>query len=149
MQRAEPTGDIQLQARSARYGKLVGGRLLKIPAALLRKAPQSIHVLTRDVRLPDEKTERPRVQLVLGRNGWVFAGEAPRLAGSGIHTVNFSQFLPAEESRQRSVAVRKLVSAYVDAVSKLAKAGRMVDVTSVETSVDSVELGGGAGGGGA
>jgi len=75
------SGGVELQARTARYGKLQNGCLAVVPATSVRRQAQ--HFVT----LPDIG-----VMIVLGNNGWIWCCAPPKVAGSGRQeTLNFSQ----------------------------------------------------------
>ncbi|KAB2058400.1 hypothetical protein E1A91_A11G240500v1 [Gossypium mustelinum] len=57
-------GSLQLQARSQKYGKLEKGQLLIIDPYLVRKSKQHFHHL-----------EQFGIDLILGRNGYIWIGE--------------------------------------------------------------------------
>merc|ERR1711988_1831605 len=78
VQKGHESGEVVLQTRSAKYGKLQNGMLVEAPAALVRRQPQ--HIVTTEWG----------VQLVLGNNGWIWVGEPPRATG-GVESLNFSQ----------------------------------------------------------
>uniref|UniRef100_A0A7S1ALK5 S1 motif domain-containing protein n=1 Tax=Noctiluca scintillans TaxID=2966 RepID=A0A7S1ALK5_NOCSC len=81
VQRVHESGEVALQTRTARYGKLQNGVLAAVPSVYIRRQLQHFVVL------PDIG-----VMVVLGSNGWVWVCAPPKVAGSGRHeTINFSQ----------------------------------------------------------
>lgn len=81
VQKVHETGELSLQTRSARYGKLQNGVLVALPSVYVRRQAQ--HLVT----LP-----QIGVMVVLGNNGWVWVCAPPKVAGSGRQeTLNFSQ----------------------------------------------------------
>jgi len=98
------TGEVMLQTRNARYGKLQNGCLVTVPAVYIRRQPQ--HLIT----LP-----QIGVMLVLGNNGWIWVSTPPKVVGSGRQeTLNFSQMDVRYEQvgtdlRERICRVRNVV----------------------------------------
>lgn len=81
VQRVHESGEIALQTRSSRYGKLQNGVLVTMPAVHVRRQAQ--HLIT---------LHQIGVMVVLGNNGWVWLCSPPRVQGSGRQeTLNFSQ----------------------------------------------------------
>ncbi|CAE7515158.1 Exosc2 [Symbiodinium necroappetens] len=81
VQKIHESGELALQTRNARYGKLQNGVLASVPSVYVRRQAQ--HLVT----LP-----RIGVMVVLGNNGWVWVCAPPKVAGSGRQeTINFSQ----------------------------------------------------------
>lgn len=81
VQKVNETGEVSLQTRTSRYGKLQNGVLAQVPAVYVRRQAQ--HIVT----LP-----KIGVMVVLGNNGWLWICAPPKVAGSGRHeTLNFSQ----------------------------------------------------------
>mmetsp|Transcript_81802 Transcript_81802/g.227798 ORF Transcript_81802/g.227798 Transcript_81802/m.227798 type:complete len:331 (-) Transcript_81802:185-1177(-) len=115
VQKAHDSGELALQTRNARYGKLENGVLVSVPSIYIRRQAQHL------VALPSIG-----VQIVLGNNGLVWICAPPKVAGSGRQeTINFSQMdvryekVP-EELRGRICRVRNAV---------LALAGHGLEVT--------------------
>lgn len=106
VQRVHETGELALQTRSSRYGKLQNGLLAAVPAVYVRRQAQ--HLVT---------LQQLGVMVVLGNNGWVWVCAPPKVAGSGRQeTINFSQMdvryeLVGEELRERICRVRNAVLA--------------------------------------
>lgn len=67
VQKKTLNGDIALQARTNRYGKLYNGRLVEVPPSLVPRQVQ--HILVSD---------KMGVFLVLGSNGFIWVGMIPR-----------------------------------------------------------------------
>jgi len=81
VQNVSDQGQISLQTRSSKYGKLQNGVLVSMPCVCLRRQAQ--HLLT----LP-----QIGVMVVLGNNGWVWVCAPPEMDGVGHQeTMNFSQ----------------------------------------------------------
>eukprot|EP00927_Polykrikos_kofoidii_P043669 TRINITY_DN3773_c0_g1_i1.p1 TRINITY_DN3773_c0_g1~~TRINITY_DN3773_c0_g1_i1.p1 ORF type:complete len:370 (+),score=48.65 TRINITY_DN3773_c0_g1_i1:110-1111(+) len=81
VQKVGENGDISLQTRNARYGKLQNGVLAVVPAVFVRRQAQ--HFVT----LPSIG-----VMVVLGNNGLIWVCAPPKVVGSGRQeTINFSQ----------------------------------------------------------
>ncbi|CAK0791470.1 unnamed protein product, partial [Prorocentrum cordatum] len=83
IQKVNEAGELSLQARSARYGKLQNGVLATLPSVYVRRQAQ--HIIT---------LGQTGVMVVLGNNGWVWVCMPPRVAegASGRQeTINFSQ----------------------------------------------------------
>jgi len=101
VQKVDENGQLSLQTRNARYGKLQNGMLLSLPCVYVRRQAQ--HLVT----LP-----QIGVMVVLGNNGWVWVCAPPKVAGSGRQeTLNFSQMnvsyeLVPAELRERICRVR-------------------------------------------
>uniref|UniRef100_A0A7S0B9N2 S1 motif domain-containing protein n=1 Tax=Pyrodinium bahamense TaxID=73915 RepID=A0A7S0B9N2_9DINO len=112
--RVHETGELSLQSRSSRYGKLQNGVLAMLPAVCVRRQAQ--HLVT----LPQG------IMAVLGNNGWVWVCTPPKVAGSGRQeTINFSQMdvryeHVGPEQRERICRARNAV---------LALAARGLEVT--------------------
>mmetsp|Transcript_49709 Transcript_49709/g.93042 ORF Transcript_49709/g.93042 Transcript_49709/m.93042 type:complete len:230 (-) Transcript_49709:53-742(-) len=74
------SGELALQTRNARYGKLQNGALACVSSVYVRRQAQ--HLVTLPIG----------VMVVLGNNGWVWVCAPPKVAGSGRQeTINFSQ----------------------------------------------------------
>ncbi|CAK8985394.1 Exosome complex component RRP4 (Exosome component 2) (Ribosomal RNA-processing protein 4) [Durusdinium trenchii] len=81
VQKVQESGELALQTRNSRYGKLQNGVLACVPSVFVRRQAQHL------VNLP-----RVGVMVVLGNNGWVWVCAPPKVAGSGRQeTINFSQ----------------------------------------------------------
>jgi len=81
VQKVQESGELALQTRNSRYGKLQNGVLACVPSVYVRRQAQHL------VNLP-----RVGVMVVLGNNGWVWVCAPPKVAGSGRQeTINFSQ----------------------------------------------------------
>eukprot|EP00435_Cladocopium_sp_Y103_P069515 s115_g33.t1 len=81
VQKIQESGELALQTRNSRYGKLQNGVLACVPSVYVRRQAQHL------VNLP-----RVGVMVVLGNNGWVWVCAPPKVAGSGRQeTINFSQ----------------------------------------------------------
>lgn len=81
VQKVGESGEVALQTRNARYGKLQNGSLVNVTSVYVRRQAQ--HLLT----LP-----QIGVQVILGSNGWIWVCAPPKVAGSGRQeTLNFSQ----------------------------------------------------------
>lgn len=81
VQKVHESGEIALQTRTARYGKLQNGVLVCVPSVNVRRRAQ--HLVT----LP-----QVGVMMVLGNNGWIWVCSPPKVEGSGRQeTLNFSQ----------------------------------------------------------
>lgn len=106
VQKVHDTGELALQTRSSRYGKLQNGVVVTLPAVYIRRQAQ--HLVT----LP-----QIGAMLVLGNNGWVWVCAPPRVEGSGHQeTLNFSQMdvryeQVGEGLRERICRVRNAVLA--------------------------------------
>ena len=79
VQKVHESGEIVLQTRSAKYGKLHNGLMVQVPAALVRR--QQAHIVN---------IAQVEVFLILGNNGWIWIGDQPKISG-GIQSLNFSQ----------------------------------------------------------
>ena len=79
VQKVHESGEIVLQTRSAKYGKLHNGLMVQVPAALVRR--QQAHIVN---------VAQVEVFLILGNNGWIWIGDQPKISG-GIQSLNFSQ----------------------------------------------------------
>lgn len=103
VQKVHESGELSLQTRSARYGKLQNGLLCRVPAVYVRRQAQ--HIVTLSVG----------VMLVLGNNGWVWVCAPPKATGSGrFETLNFSQMdtgyeLVSRDLRERICRARNVV----------------------------------------
>jgi len=81
VQRVGENGEVGLQTRNARYGKLQNGSLVNVLPVYVKRQAQ--HLVT----LP-----QIGVMVVLGSNGWIWVCAPPKVAGSGRQeTLNFSQ----------------------------------------------------------
>lgn len=81
VQKVNDNGEVSLQTRNARYGKLQNGSLVNITSVYVRRQAQ--HLVT----LP-----QIGVMVVLGCNGWIWICAPPKVMGSGRQeTLNFSQ----------------------------------------------------------
>eukprot|EP00930_Biecheleria_cincta_P050950 TRINITY_DN36101_c0_g1_i1.p1 TRINITY_DN36101_c0_g1~~TRINITY_DN36101_c0_g1_i1.p1 ORF type:complete len:352 (-),score=50.59 TRINITY_DN36101_c0_g1_i1:36-1055(-) len=104
IQKVHESGELSLQTRNARYGKLQNGVLASVPSVYVRRQAQ--HLVT----LPTIG-----VMVVLGNNGWVWVCAPPKVAGSGRQeTLNFSQMdvryeTVGPEMRERITRVRNAV----------------------------------------
>lgn len=80
VQKVHESGELALQTRNSRYGKLQNGVLACVPSVYVRRQAQ--HLVTLPVG----------IMVILGNNGWVWVCAPPRVAGSGRQeTINFSQ----------------------------------------------------------
>jgi len=106
VQKVNENGEVALQTRNARYGKLQNGSIVTVPSVYVQRQAQ--HLVT----LPNIG-----VMVVLGSNGWIWVCAPPKLAGSGRQeTLNFSQMDVryeeiAEDLRERICRVRNIVLA--------------------------------------
>lgn len=106
VQKVNDSGELALQTRSARYGKLQNGSVCTLPSVYVRRQAQ--HLVT----LP-----HIGVMVVLGNNGWVWVCAPSKVAGSGRQeTLNFSQMdvryeQVNEDMRERICRVRNAVLA--------------------------------------
>lgn len=106
VQKVNENGEVQLQTRNARYGKLQNGSLVNVPSVYVRRQAQ--HLIT----LP-----QIGVMVVLGSNGWIWVCAPPKVVGSGRQeTLNFSQMDVRYEEvnqdlRERICRVRNTVLA--------------------------------------
>jgi exosome complex component RRP4 len=81
VQKVHESGELSLQTRNARYGKLQNGVLVSVPSVYVRRQAQ--HIVT----LP-----QIGVMVILGNNGMIWICAPPKVAGSGRQeTLNFSQ----------------------------------------------------------
>lgn len=81
VQKVQESGELALQTRNSRYGKLQNGVLACVPSVYVRRQAQHL------VNLP-----KVGVMVVLGNNGWIWVCAPPKVAGSGRQeTINFSQ----------------------------------------------------------
>jgi hypothetical protein len=78
-------GDVSLQTRSAKYGKIHNGVLAQVPPGLIIK--QSSHV-KEILKFEDEEAG---VQIILGCNGLIYFCQPPKFSGAAIQTLNYSQ----------------------------------------------------------
>jgi len=106
VQKVHESGELALQTRNARYGKLQNGVFVTVPSIYVRRQAQ--HFVT----LP-----KIGVMVVLGNNGWIWICAPPKVVGSGRQeTINFSQMdvhyeLVPEGMRQRICRVRNSILA--------------------------------------
>lgn len=106
VQKVQESGEVLLQTRNARYGKLQNGSLVNVTSVYVRRQAQ--HLLT----LP-----QIGVMVVLGSNGWIWVCAPPKVQGSGRQeTLNFSQMDVRyeevnHEMRERICRVRNTVLA--------------------------------------
>lgn len=75
VQKKSENGEIHLQTRTSRYGRLHNGLLVTVNPSLVRRLPQ--HILS----------PTPEVLLIIGSNGWIWIGAKQKLAGQGIQTL--------------------------------------------------------------
>eukprot|EP00929_Paragymnodinium_shiwhaense_P047775 TRINITY_DN24236_c0_g1_i1.p1 TRINITY_DN24236_c0_g1~~TRINITY_DN24236_c0_g1_i1.p1 ORF type:complete len:333 (+),score=64.85 TRINITY_DN24236_c0_g1_i1:64-1062(+) len=105
VQRVGESGDVALQTRTARYGKLQNGVLALIPSIYVRRQAQHFVTLPAPIG----------VLVVLGNNGHIWISAPPKVAGAAHkETLNFSQMdqqyeLVTEELRERICRVRNCV----------------------------------------
>lgn len=96
VQKVVETGEVQLQTRNARYGKLQNGSLVNVPSVYVTRQAQ--HLVT----LP-----QIGVMVVLGSNGWIWVCAPPKVVGSGRQeTLNFSQMDVRYEEVNRDLRER-------------------------------------------
>jgi len=106
VQKVHETGEIALQARSTRYGKLQNGVLVTLPSVYVRRQAQ--HLVTLNTL---------GIMVILGNNGWCWICAPSQVAGSGRQeTLNFSQMdvryeLVGPSVRERICRVRNAVLA--------------------------------------
>jgi len=106
VQRVGENGEVALQTRNARYGKLQNGSMVNVLPVYVKRQAQ--HLVT----LP-----QIGVMVVLGSNGWIWVCAPPKVAGSGRQeTLNFSQMDVRYEEvtldlRERICRVRNTVLA--------------------------------------
>mmetsp|Transcript_1011 Transcript_1011/g.2107 ORF Transcript_1011/g.2107 Transcript_1011/m.2107 type:complete len:306 (-) Transcript_1011:42-959(-) len=80
VQKVQDSGDVVLQTRTARYGKLQNGLLVQVPQILVSRQSQHIVSLAPPMAC----------MVVLGNNGWVWVCKPPKRTGD-IQSLNFSQ----------------------------------------------------------
>lgn len=119
VQKVHETGEVALQARSAKYGKLHNGVLVSLPAVYVRRQAQ--HLIT----LP-----QINVMVILGNNGWVWICAPPKVAGSGRQeTLNFSQMDVSYQ--QVGSSLRERIGRVRNAVLVLAAQGLEITPESI------------------
>jgi len=133
VQKVHDTGEISLQTRNTRYGKLQNGVLVTLPAVYVRRQAQ--HLVT----LP-----QIGVMVVLGNNGWVWVCSPPKVVGSGRQeTLNFSQMDVRYE--QVGEGLRERISRVRNVILALAAEGLELTPESIASAYHaSVERGLGA-----
>jgi exosome complex component RRP4 len=117
VQKVMMNGQAVLHTRSARYGKLQNGVKVAVSSALVPR--QSAHIVNLDCG----------VNVVLGRNGWVWIGAIPPATAS-IDNLNYSQvdvkyFMVDPETREKITRVRNIVVALGNAFLEVTPPGIM------------------------
>lgn len=116
VQKVGENGEVGLQTRNARYGKLQNGSLVNVLSVYVRRQAQ--HLVT----LPNIG-----VMVVLGSNGWIWVCAPPKVSGSGRQeTLNFSQMDVRYEEVHRDL--RERICRIRNAVLALASHG--LEITS-------------------
>ncbi|KAF4712652.1 Exosome complex component RRP4 [Perkinsus olseni] len=119
------TGDVILHTRSAKYGKLYNGQMVRVSSSLVRR--QSSHIV--------ENLPAPfdHLQLVLGLNGWIWVGMRPKQSGH-IQSINFTQ---TEKGFQEvDQASRQAISLLCACIEALGSSFSEVTVDSMLAVVD-------------
>ncbi|EER07676.1 exosome complex exonuclease rrp4, putative [Perkinsus marinus ATCC 50983] len=94
------SGDVILHTRSAKYGKLYNGQMVRVSSSLVRR--QSSHIV--------ENLPAPfdHLQVVLGLNGWIWVGMKPKQSGH-IQSINFTQtekgFQEVDQASRQAIAL--------------------------------------------
>ncbi|XP_022774877.1 exosome complex component RRP4 homolog isoform X2 [Durio zibethinus] len=122
-------GSLQLQARNQKYGKLEKGQLLIIDPYLVKKSKQHFHHL-----------EQFGVDLILGRNGFIWIGEHVEARDSMVvDQANSSEQSPVlEESNQAytPLEMRQTICRIANAVRVLSTLGFNVDADLIMETVE-------------
>jgi exosome complex component RRP4 len=118
VQKVGMNGQAVLHTRSARYGKLQNGVKVAVSSALVPR--QAAHIVNLDCG----------VNVVLGRNGWIWIGAIPPATAS-IDNLNYSQageskyLLVDPETREKITRVRNVVVALGNAFIQVTPPGIM------------------------
>ncbi|KAF4653264.1 Exosome complex component RRP4 [Perkinsus chesapeaki] len=114
------SGAVILHTRSAKYGKLYNGQMVRVSSTLVRR--QSSHIV--------ENLPAPfdHLQVVLGLNGWIWVGMRPKQSGH-IQSINFTQtekgYQDVDQGSRKAIA---LLCACIEALGS----------TFTEVTVDSM-----------
>ncbi|CAJ1406611.1 unnamed protein product [Effrenium voratum] len=134
VQKVHESGELALQTRNSRYGKLQNGVLACVPSVYVRRQAQ--HLVTLPVG----------IMVILGNNGWVWVCAPPRVAGSGRQeTINFSQMdvryqKVHQDMRERISRIRNAVLCLVghglevtpDSITRLYDKSQALDLAAWE-----------------
>ncbi|OMO55901.1 hypothetical protein CCACVL1_26912 [Corchorus capsularis] len=122
-------GSLQLQARSQKYGKLEKGQLLMIDPYLVKKSKQHFHHL-----------EQFGVDLILGRNGFIWVGEHVEVRDSMmIDQANSAEqsAVPEEKSpAYTSLEMRQHICRIANAIRVLSTLGFIMDADLIMQTVE-------------
>lgn len=122
-------GSLQLQARSQKYGKLEKGQLLIIDPYLVKKSKQHLHHL-----------EQFGIDLILGRNGFIWIGEHVEARDSMVaDQVNSSEQSTVVEERDQAytpLEMRLNICRIANAVRVLSTLGFNVDADLIMETVE-------------
>ncbi|TYJ14063.1 hypothetical protein E1A91_A10G092300v1 [Gossypium mustelinum] len=122
-------GSLQLQARSQKYGKLEKGQLLIVDPYLVKKSKQHFHHL-----------EQFGIDLVLGRNGFIWVGEHVEARDSMVvDQANSSEqsMVPEEKNKTHTpLEMRQNICRIANAVRVLSTLGFSIDADLILETVE-------------
>ncbi|XP_021273704.1 exosome complex component RRP4 homolog [Herrania umbratica] len=121
-------GSLQLQARSQKYGKLEKGQLLVVDPFLVKKSKQHFHYL-----------EQFGIDLILGRNGFIWVGEHVEARdGMIVDQANNSEQSTVEKDQAYTpLEMRQNICRIANAVRVLSTLGFNVDADLI---IETAEL---------
>ncbi|GLT75184.1 hypothetical protein SLA2020_469260 [Shorea laevis] len=123
-------GSLQLQARSQKYGKLEKGQLLTIDPYLVKRSKQHFHHL-----------EKYGIDLILGRNGFIWIGEHVEARDSMIkdQVINSEQATSLQGQEQEQsytpLETRQNICRIANAIRVLSTLGFRVDAEVIMETV--------------
>ncbi|MBA0599586.1 hypothetical protein Gorai_005797 [Gossypium raimondii] len=122
-------GSLQLQARSQKYGKLEKGQLLIVDPYLVKKSKQHFHHL-----------EQFGIDLILGRNGFIWVGEHVEARDSMVvDQANSSEQsrVPEEKNQTHTpLEMRQNICRIANAVRVLSTLGFSIDADLILETVE-------------
>ncbi|KAK8479210.1 hypothetical protein V6N11_046090 [Hibiscus sabdariffa] len=122
-------GSLQLQARSQKYGKLEKGQLLIIDPYLVKKSKLHFHHL-----------EQFGIDLILGRNGFIWVGEHVETRDSMVvdQANSFQQSMVLEEKdlAHTPLEMRQNICRIANAVRVLSTLGFSIDADLIMETVE-------------
>ncbi|KAL4290117.1 hypothetical protein GQ457_14G002930 [Hibiscus cannabinus] len=122
-------GSLQLQARSQKYGKLEKGQLLIIDPYLVKKSKLHFHHL-----------EQFGIDLILGRNGFIWVGEhvetRDRMVVDQANSSQQSMVLEEKDQTHTPLEMRQNICRIANAVHVLSTLGFSIDADLIMETVE-------------
>jgi len=127
VQKVQHDGSVALHTRSTKYGKLMNGQFIRVPAGLIKRCKQHFHSLSMGV------------EIILGNNGyvWLHATDPVPSSTENSENVDSKRLL-----REVSVAERERVARVSNSIVALSRVGCAIHVpTIMEVYSQSIQIG--------